>query len=362
MDVQATKAEAPLVWVDVLKGGLILLVTYCHALQFVSYGWGMKNGDLVFQDPLFQGAYLFHMPLFFVVAGYLRGRHRPGSGNLAGLLVRRVLRLGVPALVWYLVARGLFMSFMGFRFMPGSLELVLLEIFFLTWFIWSLLAYESLAILLRRLGCDRVWVFAAVWGLLLLCPESDMVRFIQYGFPFWVFGFVLGRGPGVPAILVELPPSWRRLPSFIAGLLGFLSVAAVWKPEWFIYCGSWSLPAQGVGLVALRCSLQICATVCAGVLLVRVCSLIPSASMLARWLAWFGRNSLGLYLAQQGLFIVLKHQLTARLPIGDSGVVPGLLELHLVAALSALFVVLSCSALLALACKWRPSALLFAGR
>lgn len=362
VDVRVTRREEPLVWVDVLKGGLILLVTYCHALQFVSYGWGMKNADLVFSDPVFELSYLFHMPLFFVVAGYLRGRHRPAPGSLAGLLVRRILRLALPALAWYLVSRGLFMGFMGFRLLPSGLEIIVLEIFLLTWFIWCLLACEVVAVLLRRWDWDRWWVFAGAWLLLLLAPESDVVRFIQYGFPFWVFGFVLGRGPGVPALLLGLPLSKKWWPLFVLCPLGLWSVYSVWSPAWFIYCGSWSLPAQGIGFVALRCALQFCATLFAGVLLVRLCSLIPQGGFVARWLAFLGRNSLGLYLSQQGIFIVLKHQLALRLPLGNSGVSPGLPELHLIAAFTAVFMVLLCLGILSLAGRWRPSAVLLTGR
>lgn len=53
-------------FLDFAKGVLILLVVIGHAIQFVTY----HNLDF-WGDPFFKAIYMFHMPLFMAIAGYL---------------------------------------------------------------------------------------------------------------------------------------------------------------------------------------------------------------------------------------------------------------------------------------------------
>jgi fucose 4-O-acetylase-like acetyltransferase len=53
-------------FVDILRGWLILLVTYGHTIQAI-YG----GRETVFSDPVFQTIYMFHMPLFMAISGFV---------------------------------------------------------------------------------------------------------------------------------------------------------------------------------------------------------------------------------------------------------------------------------------------------
>ena len=53
-------------FLDFTKGVLIILVSIGHTVQYVIY----HNHDF-WEDPIFKAIYLFHMPLFMAVAGYL---------------------------------------------------------------------------------------------------------------------------------------------------------------------------------------------------------------------------------------------------------------------------------------------------
>lgn len=77
-----------LLWADSLKGWLMILVVFGHAMQAV-----MSDG--CFHNHLWNMIYSFHMPAFMTVSGYFAYRvHRNGGGK--SLCSRRFLQLMVP--------------------------------------------------------------------------------------------------------------------------------------------------------------------------------------------------------------------------------------------------------------------------
>lgn len=64
-----------LLWTDSLKGWLMILVVFGHAMQSV-----MPDG--CFHNHLWNMIYSFHMPAFMTVSGYFAYRvHRNGGGT-----------------------------------------------------------------------------------------------------------------------------------------------------------------------------------------------------------------------------------------------------------------------------------------
>ena len=58
------------VYLDIVKGLLIIMVVLAHCIQF---GSGRMSYDEMrcLSDPVFKWIYGFHMPLFMLVSGYL---------------------------------------------------------------------------------------------------------------------------------------------------------------------------------------------------------------------------------------------------------------------------------------------------
>lgn len=77
-----------LLYLDALKGILIVLVILGHAVQFT-----IENYQHVF---LFRFIYSFHMPLFFLISGYLTFKGRYDEQ----LVQKRAIQLLVPFVVW----------------------------------------------------------------------------------------------------------------------------------------------------------------------------------------------------------------------------------------------------------------------
>lgn len=81
-----------LIWVDSLKGWLILIVVLGHAIQYclpeshdTNYWWNL--------------IYSFHMPAFMAASGFVNYHPTRNEGGILTLCKRRTLQLLVPYLL-----------------------------------------------------------------------------------------------------------------------------------------------------------------------------------------------------------------------------------------------------------------------
>lgn len=70
---------------DLLKGISMYLVIFTHCLQYIA--------AQTFENTLFQVVYVFHMPLFIIVSGYLFRKKidRPLNSTIANQFVRLII-------------------------------------------------------------------------------------------------------------------------------------------------------------------------------------------------------------------------------------------------------------------------------
>ena len=78
-----------LIWIDRLKGLLIILVVLGHAIQEVL-------GGKCFDNHLWNIIYSFHMPAFMAVSGYLNFRPREDGNIRFQIIHRRFRQLIIP--------------------------------------------------------------------------------------------------------------------------------------------------------------------------------------------------------------------------------------------------------------------------
>ncbi|WP_339950241.1 acyltransferase family protein [uncultured Albimonas sp.] len=265
-------------WLDAARGIGILLVVLGHALR------GLEDSPVALDPGLFAtldaAIYLFHMPLFFVLAGITFPRsaqRRPATAFLR----TRLTRLLLPMLLWTYV-------FLAFRALAGSaanhpagLEDLLrwpLPPYQHLWFLWALFLIQMAAFAgfagSRRLG----WILLAVLSVagpaalaLYLVPHA-VIKSVEPALSHLPF-FAVGALIGVPLLVGRWRPwlGWAGLAAFGASLaLADLSPAPGDRPAFLL-----SL-AAAVGLIAM----------------VR-----GSALGRTRWAVTLGRNSLFIYLA-----------------------------------------------------------------
>ena len=121
--------------IDFLKGILIILVVFGHSIQYLYY---TRSAEF-WTDPVFKAIYMFHMPAFIAVSGYLAGRKIDGTVSLNSLVRGRILPVMGPLATWSLLF-GLVMAAKAHVHDPiVAGEIALSAIFSTYWFLWALI-------------------------------------------------------------------------------------------------------------------------------------------------------------------------------------------------------------------------------
>lgn len=90
-------------WLDYTKGFACFLVVYCHVVR------GIINANIIntnlFLDFLDYAIYLFHMPLFFIISGYLYSISKKINGikDYFKFAIKKIINLGIPYLAFSII-------------------------------------------------------------------------------------------------------------------------------------------------------------------------------------------------------------------------------------------------------------------
>jgi len=171
-----------------MKGVLIILVVVGHVIQFLIY----KNKDF-WSDPVFKVIYMFHMPMFMLVSGYLAYPGFKKTVSIKKYFIGKIKSYVVPIIVWSV----LFRSFVLAGHWPGASEALhayLSEIAFTLWFLWALLG--SLLIVLFAIKIK--WPDPLIWIILIFClilaiPDYGNIYLFKYVFPYFCLGVGLNK-------------------------------------------------------------------------------------------------------------------------------------------------------------------------
>ena len=141
-------------WVDICKGMTIILVVIGHVVS--SFHNSGKYIDTDFFNHVGGGIYSFHMPLFFVISGYLSSRRI----NEKTKIKNKTMAYGIPYVIFSIVAvllkvaaKEFVNSSLGFR---DILWIFVYPINSL-WFIYSLLLISLIHELLKPLLKQHIW-------------------------------------------------------------------------------------------------------------------------------------------------------------------------------------------------------------
>jgi fucose 4-O-acetylase-like acetyltransferase len=224
-------------YVDFSKGILILLVVIGHSIQYVAY-----QGAGFWDAPLFKAIYMFHMPLFMGISGYVSTRSLVSVRTL-DLVRAKVPSYVGPIFVWCV----LYLSLVTLldRSLPSKTD-VLSELLARLWFLWALVGSLVLTSVARAFG--RFWAIAAVLLFLALLAVRDiaMLHLFKYTYPFFFLGHVIAtkniRAPSSAQIAVV---------TVVAGI-GSAVCFALWHEETYIYVSKMAINAANVPNIALR--------------------------------------------------------------------------------------------------------------
>ncbi|MBA9007946.1 acyltransferase family protein [Thermomonospora cellulosilytica] len=275
---QAAQAPAPRPrkerdpYFDNAKFLAILLVVVGHSLV------GLR--DVPLAGAAYLTIYLFHMPLFILVTGYLSRNFTFGSGKARKL----VLQLAVP----YLLFEFLY-SMYNWAVGGNELSLSLLDPYYLTWFLLALFWWRLSTPVWQQIR----WPLAVAVGISLLSYLDDLGDELELHrtlglLPFYVLGLLLRREHFA---LLHRPVA-RVLGALT--LAGALAVAFVAHRHMAVDWVYWKHPHSEFGVDHLTgTAMRLAMMVVAVVLIAAFLSLVPRRRT---WFTGLGAATLYAYL------------------------------------------------------------------
>lgn len=279
-------------FLDFLKGFLIFLVTIGHAIQFVAY----QNTDF-WSDPVFKAIYIFHMPLFMAVAGYVSYSGLSKSKNIMLYVRLRLQTYLIPVFVWaamFQTALFIMKSHLSITDLPVS---IINEALTSLWFIWALLGAIIVTALAQSAGRYRNLFFIVLFVMILYLPDVYNIHLFKYTLPFFIIGFLASsmHFKGIGSKL-EYPLI------MILGCFSFLCFI-IWDNETYIYISKMELSLDNAFNVIFRWLSGAIVSVFVVMLLYKVYCVIPLK--IKTMVSSVGKDSLYIYIIQGYLFMVI---------------------------------------------------------
>lgn len=288
--------ESRVVWLDSLKGVLIILVVFAHCLAQII------GNDAANNDYWWCLIYSFHMAAFMAVSGYLQ--FRPAFSKqkpLGQQLWRRLCQLMIPFFVWsvvYFAIRGHIEQFFNCIKLPNVTFWFLWALFFIS-VLFALL--ECLAVLLRmnkEILMGAVCVVCAITLVIFKDIHFLGIQYVLYYYIFYVMGYYIHRFRIVvknTALLILLAVTWFLLASY-------------WRPHILPEF----IPLAGMAATMLRFVYKFVVAAVAVVVMFTAAPKVLNGDNKANWvLVWLGKYSLGIYVIHL-TFIDLLQSIVSR--------------------------------------------------
>lgn len=227
-------------YINTLKGIAIFLMIWGHCIQYCS-----KDSFNIYENPVFQGIYSFHMPLFMLISGYLFF-YSYQKRDLKPLLIHKTQGLLQP--IVFAGMLNILLERLPTFFLYGDLQIDngrLLNSLYTLWFLWCVLS-ASIAVAIAAKLTQRPWLqpFTVLLGFFLvnLFPEN---HYHHYMYPYFAAGFFFGMyRDRVLSVFVKL--------SGICIVL-FPVLLRFYRPEHFIYITPvWSPDMDGQFLLKVN--------------------------------------------------------------------------------------------------------------
>nr|WP_246174206.1 nodulation factor fucose acetyltransferase NolL [Bradyrhizobium paxllaeri] len=206
---------------------LIILVIVGHLIQYVVY-----RDEGFWESPCFKWIYMFHMPLFMAISGYLSWRALLRK-SFTRAIGDRAMQLLLPMLFWYALLKTAKLAILSSSASePASVLQCLKDSAGTYWFIWAAFVSFLLVKILLIFNRWSPWILFASVILVPLAPVTfSILPLIKYTFPFFCLGFSFAQSR---EWWTGITRSHKPL------LIMFLSIAALvcfltWRKDTYIY-------------------------------------------------------------------------------------------------------------------------------
>lgn len=179
-----------IIWIDSIRGVLIILVVLGHAIQ-------STLRDACFQNHLWNLIYSFHMPAFMAISGWFAFSTTTKNINVGAVYKRRFDQLMVPYLSWSLLRYVISMDHS-----IENLSRIVIDPDSYFWFLWVLFWIKVIFILnqkfAERYHMDEILPIGITCILLLGIMVGINLRifgfqFLAYYYLFYFLGYAMHR-------------------------------------------------------------------------------------------------------------------------------------------------------------------------
>lgn len=279
-------------FLDYIKGVLIFLVVYGHVIQFIEY----KNSDLFWYNPVYKIIYMFHMPLFMAISGFV-SYNSIQKKSFAEIFSNRIRTLIIP-----IVFFGLFDLIVGFLLgeTVGLKQLPILivkSIIGNLWFLWALFFATVITSFMRKYNLDKplFFLFALIFFLLLPNPYDTSL----YKFTF--FYFLIGYGVAQRSIHTHKFFSGNNKFFMVICLVLSVVFFFLWDKKMYVYTSGMKILSMNVLIVLFRYIVGVVVSIAFSLLFLKVYALYGSSQIIQ-----LGKNSIYIYILQDIVFSILK--------------------------------------------------------
>ncbi|NJR18130.1 MAG: acyltransferase family protein [Calothrix sp. CSU_2_0] len=275
-------------FLDYTKGILMLLVVYGHAIQYIAYN---GNGEGFFQDPIFKAIYIFHMPLFMAISGFVSFSSIQKSTFLT-VVNKRFANLIVPIICWSILYTSTFFLIRKDSSIYSFFHYLFSNVIHSFWFLWALFAAITIIALVKRFGHDKPYGIILSFCAVLMIPDKVNIPLFKYTFPFFCIGYLLAQRRESPKL--ETVKKSKLL--FAAACFFTILSYIFWHPETYVYVSQMT----NIRSVILRYFGGFVASI---VMLQVSWKLYSFSSLSFRWLLCeIGKGSLYIYILQSYFF------------------------------------------------------------
>lgn len=298
--------------IDILKGLAIFLVVWGHSIQYFGEDYG------VLSDTIGKGIYLFHMPLFFFLSGFVSVSSLKKS--IGELSVSRLRGIVIPTLFWTSLSIGIQLIIDPEKFNGGGQNIGLVHT--IKNIYWSLGEYWYIIVLLYSTIYAKLiveffkhrpsWIpIALSLSCIMLYALPDLpvwsLTSFRVFYPFFIIGYLT-------KYFEPTKISFGRfsLPLFI---LAYAICYILSKPDFFVYrLSTMNVFGSSVWYIVRHEGFILLA----GISGIGLCYCVVNA-VFKRWslpaLQLIGKETFGIYMIQ-GIFFRLLHILHS--PISQS--------------------------------------------
>jgi fucose 4-O-acetylase-like acetyltransferase len=281
-------------FLDFTKGILIILVVIGHTIQFP-----LLMGDLcVFNDPLYEWIYMFHMPMFIVISGYL-SRRTILNYDAITIFKAKTINYLLPILSWSLL------SFFADCLLDGGFSLnkitdALIPKFFSSlWYLWVLF---MCVILTKFLVSFRLPNKLLVIATIIMLPECWHFPLLKFLLPFFLLGYFFSSPNNTLLKRLNLNIIGCFLIAITAFLINYLC-SKTWNYDTYIYTTGMVPDLSNLYNISLRYIISIILVFVNLILFYKLFRINPE--MISNATSLLGRYSLHIYVIHTPLILAM---------------------------------------------------------